>query len=66
MKTSIFYITVAFTIFVVLRLIWGMFALSPVDVLLCLVYLSHVLPILAEHKYFEEPRTEFLEWLDKN
>ena len=66
MKTSIFYITVAFTFFVVLRLIWGMFALSPTDVLLCLVYLSYVMPILAEHKYFEEPRKEFLEWLDKN
>lgn len=66
MKTVIFYITVAFTAYVVLRLIWGMFALSPIDVLLCLVYLSHVMPILAEHKYFEEPRTEFLEWLDKN
>jgi hypothetical protein len=66
MKTSIFYIAVAFTIFVVLRLIWGMFALSPIDVLLCLVYLSHVLPILTEHKYFEEPRNEFLTWLDNN
>ena len=60
MKTSIFYIAVVFTAYVVLRLIWGMFALSPIDVLLCLVYLSHVVPILAEHKYFEEPRTEFL------
>ena len=66
MKTSIFYIAVAFTIYVVLRLIWGMFALSPIDVLLCLVYLSHVMPILAEHQYFEEPRKEFLEWLDEN
>lgn len=66
MKTVIFYITVAFTFFVLLRLIWGMFALSPINVLLCLVYLSHVMPILAEHKYFEEPRKEFLEWLDKN
>lgn len=66
MKTTIFYITVAFTAFVVLRLIWGMFALSPIDVLLCLVYLSHVMPILAEHQYFEEPRKKFLEWLDEN
>lgn len=66
MRTVIFYITVAFTFFVVLRLIWGMFALSPTDVLLCLVYLSYVMPILAEHQYFEEPRKEFLEWLDKN
>lgn len=66
MKTSIFYITLVFTIFVVIRLIWGMLSLDPIDVLLCLVYLSHVLPILAEHKYFEESRKEFLEWLDNN
>lgn len=66
MKTVIFYIVVAFTTFVVLRLVWGMFALSPIDVLLCLVYLSRVLPILEEHKYFEEPRREFIEWLDND
>lgn len=66
MKTVIFYIAIVFTGFVLLYLVWEIFTLSSVAILLCLVYLFFAMPLLAEHKYFEKPRKEFLEWLDKN